>query len=288
MMARSTLLALLAAALAPTSAHAQAAVQPAPSVSAMPAAQLANPRASITGLQFLYGSGEAAAISRQTYAALEGYALAQAAHRPVSSVVLADGATLGAPSYAPCGDKPLAAVFDIDETVILNTGLMHSRALGPGAPRDTAVLPVPGAVEAIRALKAAGVTAIYNTNRTTDMTDGVIATLTSVGLDAPVHGDTLFLNGDDALRGNKDGRRARIAAKWCVIAMAGDQLGDFSELFNAKDLSVAERRRATLEGPTSTNWGRGWFALPNSAYGTALEGGLDEIFPGSNKTKDER
>ena len=30
-----------------------------------------------------------------------------------------------------------------------------------------------------------------------------------------------------------DGRRATIAAKYCVVAMGGDQLGDFSDLFNA-------------------------------------------------------
>jgi hypothetical protein len=283
MMGRALGLSAAATLLAPAAALAQAAPQSAPK----PSAQAAAPApASLTGLQFLYGSGEAAALSRQTYAALEGYVLAQAAHRPTDSVVLAEGATLAAPAYVPCGDKPLAAVFDIDETVILNTGLMHSRAGGPGAPRDATVLPVPGAVEAIRALKAAGVTTIYNTNRTTNMADGVIAALVSVGLEAPVHGETLFLNGDDAMRGNKDGRRATIAAKWCVVAMGGDQLGDFSELFNAKSLSVAERRQAAMAGPISTNWGRGWFALPNSAYGTALKGTLDDIFPQADKTKD--
>jgi predicted secreted acid phosphatase len=241
---------------------------------------------SLAGLQFLYGSGEAAAMSRQTYAALLDYALAQAAHRPSQSVILADGASLAAATYVPCGNKPFAAVFDIDETVILNTGTMHTRAAGPGAPRDSSILPVPGAVEAIRALKAAGITAIYNTNRPAGMADATIAALVSLGLDAPVHGQTLFLSGDDSLRGNKDGRRGLIAEKWCVVAMAGDQLGDFSELFNRFD-SVAERRRATLAGPVSANWGHGWFALPNSAYGTALEGTIDEIFP-SETTKDQR
>ena len=274
----------LAAALLASGAIAQSAPRPAPAPSAQ--ATAAPAPASLTGLQFLYGSGEAAAISRQTYAALEGYALARAAQRPADSVILAEGATLQAPAYVPCGNKPLAAVFDIDETVTLNTGLMKSRAAGPDTPRDSSVLAVPGAVEAIRALKAAGVTAIYNTNRTTNMADGVIATLVSIGLDAPVHGETLFLNGDDALRGNKDGRRALIAGKWCVIAMAGDQLGDFSELFNAKNLSVAERRQAALTGPTAVNWGRGWFALPNTAYGTALEGTLEDIFPAGDNTKD--
>jgi len=128
---------------------------------------------------------------------------------------------------------------------------------------------------------------IYNTNRTTNMTDGVIANLLSVGLDAPVHGETLFLNGDDALRGNKDGRRATIAAKWCVVAMAGDQLGDFSEMFNHID-PVAERRRVTVSGSIGANWGRGWFTLPNTAYGTALEGALDEIFPAAGPAANDR
>ena len=273
----------IAAALLSSGVHAQAAPQVAPPPSTQRAPP---PPPSLAGLQFLYGSGEAAAMSRQTYAAFEGYALAQAAHRPANSVVLAEGATLAAPSWVPCGDKPFAVVFDIDETVILNTGLMHSRAAGPGAPRDTAVLPVPGAVDAIHRLRAAGITPIYNTNRTTNMTDGVIASLVVVGLDAPVHGETLFLNGDDALRGNKDGRRATIAGKWCVVAMAGDQLADFSELFNHVG-STADRRRAAKEGPIAAEWGRGWFMLPNSAYGTALAGTLDEIFPVAN-TKDER
>jgi hypothetical protein len=252
----------------------------------MPSAQTAAaPAPPMAGLQFLYGSGEAAALSRQTYAAFEGYALAQAAHRPADSVVLAESATLAAPAWVPCGDKPLAVVFDIDETVVLNTGLMHSRAAGPGAPRDTAVRPVPGAVEAIHRLEAAGITAIYNTNRTTNMTDGVIASLVAVGLETPVHGETLFLNGDDAMRGNKDGRRATIAGKWCVVAMAGDQLADFSELFNHVG-SSADRRRATLAGAIAAEWGRGWFMLPNSAYGTALAGTLDDIFP-TETTKDK-
>jgi hypothetical protein len=282
MSARTTAFGLAAALLA-----SGALAQTAPQTTVMPAAQRPAPAPPpLAGLQFLYGSGEAAAMSRQTYAVFEGYALAQAAHRPADSVVLAEGATLAAPSWVPCGDKPLAVVFDIDETVILNTGLMHSRALGPGAPRDASVRPVPGAVEAIRAVEAAGITPIYNTNRTTNMTEGVIANLVAVGLDAPIHGETLFLNGDDALRGNKDGRRATIAGKWCVVAMAGDQLADFSELFNHVG-STADRRRAALAGPIAAEWGRGWFVLPNSAYGTALAGTLDEIFP-AETTKDER
>jgi len=265
----------LAAALAgavPLAAPALAQAQAEPAAPAAPRVP--------AGDQFLYGSGEAAAMSLQIYRALEAHALARAAERPSAGVVLAEGATLAAPAFAPCRDKPLAVVYDIDETVALNTGLIHARLtrqrLTPGSALP--VRPVPGAIEAIRALQAAGIAAVYNTNRTTDMTDLVAGTIAGFGLPRPVVGETLFLNGMDALGGNKDGRRTAIAAKWCVIAMAGDQLGAFSELLQAVP-AVADRRAASLADPVGALWGKGWFLLPNTSYGTALEGTLDDVFP---------
>jgi predicted secreted acid phosphatase len=219
-------------------------------------------------------------MSEAIYRALADYALAEAAHRPDDSVILADGASLDAPTYVPCDDKPLAVVLDVDETVVLNTGLMRQRAPGNASegPADYSVRPVPGAVEAIGSLRAAGITVIYNTNRPASMSDSTIATLASIGLDKPVHGKTLFLSGEDGMGANKDGRRGKIAARWCVVAMAGDQLGDFSQLFEQIG-SVAARREATLNDPIARNWGHGWFVLPNTAYGTALKGNLADIFP---------
>jgi hypothetical protein len=258
---------------------------PRPVLAVLSAAALASPAVAqqgppppppLAGLQFLYGSGESAGMSRQIYRGLEYFALARAAQRPHDSVILTAGSSLAAPAYEPCGDKPLAVVFDIDETVILNSGLMYARAAGEPV-RDSAIRPVPGAVEAILALSGAGITPVYNTNRTIDMTDLVTGYLTFVGLEAPVPEVTLFLNGSDEMGGNKDGRRSRIAAKWCVIAMVGDQLGDFSEHFNHMS-SVGARRQATLAPPVEGNWGNGWFLLPNTAYGTALAGDLTAVF----------
>jgi len=232
------------------------------------------------GLQFLYGSAEAAGISRQTYRALELHALARAADRPEYSVILTEGARVEAPSYVPCEDKPLAIVLDVDETVSLNTGLMHGRATGAmgGPGSQLAVRPVPGVVETIRTLQQAGITPVYNTNRTVDMGDLIADYLVSFGLDRPVQGETLFLNGMDDMGGNKDGRRWTIAESWCVVAMAGDQLGDFSEQLSEVE-PVSARRQAALSEPISGNWGNGWYLLPNTAYGRALEGDIAEVFP---------
>jgi len=77
----------------------------------------------------------------------------------------------------------------------------------------------------------------------------------------------------------KDGRRAAIAAKYCVVALAGDNLGDFADLFNERDLAPLARRELAARGAVARLWGNGWFALPNPVYGAAIKGSIDEVFP---------
>src|SRR3546814_18120321 len=80
------------------------------------------------------------------------------------------------------------------------------------------------------------------------------------------HGETLFLMGDDAGGSSKDGRRATIASKYCVIILGGDQLGDFSQQFNARDLPAAQRmalatsagETAPRDRPEKSRGGKGW------------------------------
>jgi 5'-nucleotidase (lipoprotein e(P4) family) len=252
---------------------------------ALPAAP-ANPPA---GMQFLYGSGEAAALSVQAFQALLGHVAMRVKDRPGTSVVLEQGATLDSPKFASCGAKPFAAVFDVDETLLLNLGFEYHdarTAKGYDAAAWDAwektgagqVSAVPGAVEAVRGLRALGVAVIFNTNREAVNAEATALAIRNAGLGDAIHGSSLFLKGDDGMGSRKDGRRATIAAKYCVIAMGGDQLGDFSDLFNAGQ-PVMTRRAAAMDGPTAKLWGRGWFVLPNPVYGTALKGGFDDVFP---------
>jgi 5'-nucleotidase (lipoprotein e(P4) family) len=237
------------------------------------------------GMQYLYASGEAAAASIQAWNALVGYVRTQ---RAPTSEVLAQGATLAAPTWTTCGTKPKAAVFDVDETVLLNLGFEYDASSGQpwSDPRwqdwertgVKQVAPVPGALNALTQLRAMGVTVIFNTNRSAANATQTQAAIEGAGLGPARHGETLFLAGDDALGSKKDGRRATIAAKYCVVAMGGDQLGDFSDLFNAGLTPAA--RRAVVQSPAITaKWGAGWFVLPNPVYGSALKGSRDEVFP---------
>lgn len=242
--------------------------------------------------QYLYGSAEALALSRQAFRALVSYATYRKAAG--DSVVLAPNATLVAPSWVPCTGKPRAAVFDADETVLLNLGVEALAARNPAAPFDAAqwarweqtgakaVAPVPGALDAFAALRAAGITVVINTNRDAATAAGTIATLKAAGLGDFTLGTDLFLKSGSS---GKDPRRATIAQRYCVVAMAGDQLGDFTDLFNA-GLSSVERRRAADIGAIGDMWGNGWFVLPNPVYGTGLKGGFDDVFPADKRWVD--
>nr|WP_166180212.1 HAD family acid phosphatase [Altererythrobacter segetis] len=263
-----------------------------------PAAANADPVAAerVKPFQYLYGSAEAAGLSIQSWHALVDFARQRVRHRPRDSVVLAEGSSFADPHFVPCGKKPLAAVFDVDETSILNLGLEANAAAGVSTGGGmvsrwaqtgaNAVAPVPGAVFGVNALRKMGVTVIFNTNRSNKSAEGTADAIAAAGLGRPVHLKTLFLAGDDAMGSRKDGRRWTIARDYCVIAMAGDQLVDISDLFNARDLSVADRRQAATRGWVAQMWGNGWWVLPNPVYGSGLQGGIDEIFPADKRWTD--
>lgn len=245
-------------------------------------------------MRWLYGSGEAAGASIQAYRAMADYALARAKADPAQSVTMglpdAEGGTGTISCTAPGGaHKQPAVIFDVDETVILNRGFEYWTSLGNSYNREAwndwaangapYVAPVPGAVTGLKRLRDAGIAVIFNTNRDSEHAAGTQAAIEAVGLGPAIHGETLFMKGDDAMGSRKDGRRATIAAKYCVVALAGDNLGDFADLFNDKALPLQTRREKAARGTLAQLWGNGWFALPNSAYGAWQYGTVDDVFP---------
>ena len=243
------------------------------------------------GQQWLYGSAEGAIASAQVYRTMADYVrMAAISAAPRRQVVLAEGSTPAAPKFDDCGDKPLAAVFDADETLIWNLGAMRYFAK-QGKDFDPAIwdqwektgagkaVAMPGVIDALAIMRGAGVTVIVNTNRTAANAKGSEDTLRAAGLGEFKHGETLFLMGDTPDGASKDGRRALIASRWCVIAMGGDQLGDFAQAFNARELSVADRKTLATSGPIADLWGHGWFLLSNPVYGPSIRGSFADIFP---------
>lgn len=244
-------------------------------------------------MQYLYGSGEAAGLSTQAYRALTRYlsdVVTYGKSGKARQVVVSDGASLNAPQFEPCGPKPLAIVLDIDETTLLNLGY-EADAARRGESFDAGrwarweetgadkVVAVPGAKAALDSARQLGITVIFNSNRVTEYAAQTERALAQAGLGPAKHRSTLWLRGDDGGGSGKDDRRWAIASGYCVVALVGDQLGDFSDLFNDPALSASTRRALAGAPALASLWGNGWFLLPNPVYGTALNGGYDEIFP---------
>ena len=264
---------------------------PEPAQAAPPPAAVSAPEARpLPADQWLFGSAEAQIMMAQSWKRIAAFAEASAAARPEYSVILAPGATAGAPEFLACGEKPLAAVFDVDETLIWNLGSAGAfRRMGIGF--DPAIwsewertgagkaIAIPGALEGVARIRKAGVEIILNTNREAANVAGNIETISKAGFGDYVHGETLFLKGDTPGGSAKDGRRYAISENYCVIALVGDQLGDIADIFNDKSLSPAARRDLAAAPAFEGLWDDGWFILPNPTYGPFEGSSMEDIFP---------
>lgn len=263
--------------------------EPAPAAQ-QPAAASAPEAHPLPADQWLFGSAEAQIMMKQSWKRIAAYAEAGAATRPEYSVILAPGATAEAPDFLACGEKPLAAVFDVDETLIWNLGSAGAfRRMGIGF--DPAIwsewertgagkaVAIPGALEGLERIRKAGVEVILNTNREAANVAGNIETIREAGFGEYVHGETLFLKGDTPGGSAKDGRRYAISENYCVIALVGDQLGDIADIFNDKSLSPAARRDLAGAPAFDGLWDKGWFILPNPTYGPFDGSSMEDVFP---------
>lgn len=217
-------------------------------------------------------SAESAAASLQAYQSLWAYVERQVAARRAGeatrSVVLAEGASLEAPRYVPCDAKPLAILFDLDEQAQGgDPDARWRRWIGDGT---DALNAVPGAVEGVDALRREGVQALFVSGRWPRDAAGVVAVLDRLGFGKLAPGKTLILRGGEAPISGDQVRRT-LAASYCVVAIVGDALGDFSDSFDGAD--AARRPAAATETMVAPLWGAGWFLLPNPVRSTATSGG---------------
>lgn len=208
-------------------------------------------------------SPEAAALSVQAYQGLwsflAGRANARKAARAFDSVVLSARGTPMAPAWESCGAKPLAVVVDLDAA--------DGDASAPWRRWETEgvnqVHAAPGAGEVFQSARAAGIAVVYLSNRSESLAGGTATALDGIGLGPVKVGETLWLK-NSADGDAKDARRQAIAARFCVVGLVGDRLGDFSDRFDADGQSEAARGNAATESMVGALWGNGWFLLPNA------------------------
>lgn len=171
---------------------------------------------------------------------------------------------------------PPAAIVDIDETVLDNSPF-EARMIRDNATfdaqawnawvRQASARPLPGALEYANFAAAHGVAMIYISNRDAIHADSTRANLAADGF--PLTGDAVLNRGAatpgcvPANANDKGCRRRLVARHYRIVAMFGDQLGDFIDGADADNATRAERI-----APYRGWFGERWFALPNPAYGS--------------------
>jgi 5'-nucleotidase (lipoprotein e(P4) family) len=182
---------------------------------------------------------------------------------------------------------PSAVVLDLDETVLDNT-VYQARLLRDHTTYNSsswgewvsagAAEALPGARDFIAAARRLGHTVFYITNRdcstpkpTADdpcpAKTATLRNLVALGIDQKPDPERLLLRAEKPeWVSGKTTRRKFIAANYRIVALVGDDLGDFVD----PQLYAADRAR--LE----PHFGVDWFLLPNPIYGS-WTGGYDTL-----------
>lgn len=168
---------------------------------------------------------------------------------------------------------PPAVILDIDETVLDNLPYQaqliktHSE-FKPETwsqwTQQASAQPVPGASEFLHYAESKGVTIFYVTNR--DVTQEADTRKNLTKLNLPLRTDidvVLTKNENDWKASDKSTRRAYVAKNFRIIALVGDDFGDF----DSRAYGTPEQRLETAKA-RADYWGKKWFLIPNPVYGS--------------------
>jgi hypothetical protein len=176
------------------------------------------------------------------YDAFAGYATRQGT-LPIAgserrSVILANPGTLE-PATRECSIHPAAVLIDLDPA---------SGTLDPAA----ALHADPRLAGALAGLRGEGIAVGWLSANTADRAGAVRRALVASGLDPEGRDELALLRYPDE---RKQTRREDFAKEFCLVAIAGDDRGDFDELYQyIKDRDAA--------APLDALIGNGWFLIP--------------------------
>jgi 5'-nucleotidase (lipoprotein e(P4) family) len=178
------------------------------------------------------------------------------------------------------GNKPLAVVTDIDETMLDNSPYAVHQALR-GKDYDAATWyewtakgtaePLCGANTFFNYAASKGVVVFYITNRDEKERTGTLANLRKYNFP---YADNEHLILKQA-QSSKESRRQTVADKYDIVLLLGDNLADFSTLWDKK---ATDERSRNVE-LNKEEFGKKYIVLPNANYG----GWEDAIYNNSYK-----
>lgn len=164
--------------------------------------------------------------------------------------------------------KTRAVVVDVDETVLDNSSqqvffirnnVSYTTPLFTEWINKRMAKPIPGAVDFLKHASQKGVRVFYVTNRNQEQKQGTIDNLKAAGF-PDVSDETVMVKTGES---SKEPRRDSISANYRIVLLVGDNLNDFSNVFEEK--SISERFMETDK--TRNLWGTKWIVVPNAMYG---------------------
>lgn len=164
-----------------------------------------------------------------------------------------------------------AVIVDVDETIMDNSRYQAWQVKNHQPFSDKTWLDwvnraeataIPGAVEFLKYANSRGVRVFYITNRKAAEKEGTATNLRKLGF--PNVNDETLLVRTDTKSSTKEPRRQSVAAKYRVVLLMGDNLNDFSDVFE-KAKTVTDRQAAVVLAMKS--FGTRFIVLPNPMYG---------------------
>jgi 5'-nucleotidase (lipoprotein e(P4) family) len=168
-------------------------------------------------------------------------------------------------------EKPLAVVTDIDETVLDNSPYSVHQALKGLGYDDSSWMEwtakidcdtVPGALSFLQYAASKNIEVFYVTNRLQTERDATVSNLRKWNFPNADTNHVLL----KTITSSKDERRNAVAANHTILLFLGDNLGDFSGIFDHK----TDEQRSELAVNNAAEFGRHFIVLPNVMYGEWL------------------
>lgn len=163
-----------------------------------------------------------------------------------------------------------AIIVDVDETILDNSryqGMLIKQGVNyPEGWTDwcnrAEATSIPGALDFLKYAHTRGVRVFYITNRKIAEKAGTAQNLKKLGF--PEVNDETLLVRTDTEKDTKEPRRQSVTSRYHVVLLMGDNLNDFSDVFE-KSKTVAARLEATEKN--RSQFGTHFIVLPNAMYG---------------------
>ncbi|KAB2871574.1 MAG: 5'-nucleotidase, lipoprotein e(P4) family [Bacteroidales bacterium] len=165
-------------------------------------------------------------------------------------------------------EKPKAVVVDIDETMLDNSPfqaqeIIDNKEFSSEFWNEWSQLgnakALPGAKEFSNFCDSIGVTLFYISNRKTTELDATIKNLDSLGFSFAKPEYFLLKENESS----KKTRREKVSAEFDIVMLIGDNLNDFSEVFESR----GDDWGASLVEQYKNEFGKRYIVLPNPMYG---------------------